>query len=41
VLARTIIDLGRRLGLELTTEGVERPEQLDIVARSPGIFVQG
>ena len=40
-IAQTIIDLCRRLGLEVTAEGVERVEQLDILARAPGIHVQG
>jgi EAL domain-containing protein (putative c-di-GMP-specific phosphodiesterase class I) len=40
-IAQTIIDLCRRLGLEITAEGVERPEQLDLLARARGIFVQG
>jgi predicted signal transduction protein with EAL and GGDEF domain len=40
-IAQTIIDLCRRLGLDVTAEGVERIEQLDILARAPGIYVQG
>jgi EAL domain-containing protein (putative c-di-GMP-specific phosphodiesterase class I) len=40
-IAQTIIDLCRRLGLEITAEGVERVEQLDILARASGMHVQG
>lgn len=40
-IAQTIIDLCMRLGLSITAEGVERPEQLQILARVPGIFLQG
>jgi EAL domain-containing protein (putative c-di-GMP-specific phosphodiesterase class I) len=40
-IAQTIVDLCGRLGLEITAEGVERIEQLDILARAPSIYVQG
>jgi EAL domain-containing protein (putative c-di-GMP-specific phosphodiesterase class I) len=40
-IAQTIIGLCRRLGLDVTAEGVERPLQLDILARGPGIYAQG
>jgi EAL domain-containing protein (putative c-di-GMP-specific phosphodiesterase class I) len=40
-IAQTIIELCRRLGLEITAEGVERVEQLAILARVPGMHVQG
>jgi diguanylate cyclase (GGDEF)-like protein len=40
-IAQTIIDLCERLGLEITAEGVERVSQLEILARAPGLYVQG
>jgi len=40
-IAQTIIELCRRLGLEITAEGVERVEQFDILARASGMHVQG
>jgi EAL domain-containing protein (putative c-di-GMP-specific phosphodiesterase class I) len=40
-IAQTIIELCRRLGLEITAEGVERVEQFAILARSSGMHVQG
>jgi len=40
-IAQAIIELCRRLGLEITAEGVERVEQLTILARASGMHVQG
>jgi diguanylate cyclase (GGDEF)-like protein len=40
-IAQTIIELCRRLGLEITAEGVERVEQFAILARASGMHVQG
>jgi EAL domain-containing protein (putative c-di-GMP-specific phosphodiesterase class I) len=40
-IARAIIDLCAGLGLEVTAEGIERPEQFAWFARNSSIFLQG
>ena len=40
-IARAIIDLCRALGLEVTAEGIERPEQFAWLLGYPDIFLQG
>jgi EAL domain-containing protein (putative c-di-GMP-specific phosphodiesterase class I) len=40
-IARAIIDLCEGLELEVTAEGVERPQQLDWLRGSRGMFLQG
>ncbi len=40
-IARAIIALCRDLNLELTAEGVERPEQLALLSSEPGLNLQG
>jgi EAL domain-containing protein (putative c-di-GMP-specific phosphodiesterase class I) len=41
VIARSIIALCRNLGMAVTAEGVERPEQLDFLANCGDVSVQG
>jgi diguanylate cyclase (GGDEF)-like protein len=41
VIARAIIELCAGLGLEVTAEGIERPEQLQWLLANRAIFVQG
>ncbi len=40
-IARAIIALCRNLGLAVTAEGVERAEQLALLADEPGLNLQG
>ena len=40
-IARAIIDMCHGLGLEITAEGVERPEQFALLLSSPGMYLQG
>ena len=40
-IARAIIDLCSGLSLEVTAEGIERPQQLAWLLNSPGLTVQG
>jgi diguanylate cyclase (GGDEF)-like protein len=40
-IVRTIVNLGRELGLEVVAEGVETPEQLDFLASVDCFAVQG
>jgi diguanylate cyclase (GGDEF)-like protein len=40
-IARAIIALCRELGLEVTAEGIERPEQLALLSTEPGLNLQG
>ena len=40
-IAKAIIDLCAGLGLEVTAEGIERPEQFAWFARNSSIFLQG
>ncbi|MDR3496431.1 MAG: GGDEF and EAL domain-containing protein [Ancalomicrobiaceae bacterium] len=41
VILNAIIDLGRELGMTVTAEGVERPDQLDFLRRQQCAEVQG
>jgi EAL domain-containing protein (putative c-di-GMP-specific phosphodiesterase class I) len=40
-IARAIIGMCQGLGLEITAEGVERPEQFTLLVRYPGMYLQG
>lgn len=40
-IARAVIALCRDLNLELTAEGIERPEQLALLSSEPGLNLQG
>jgi EAL domain-containing protein (putative c-di-GMP-specific phosphodiesterase class I) len=40
-ITRAIIGLCQNLGLEVTAEGVERPEQLSHLLSSPSLYIQG
>ena len=40
-IARAIIGMCQGLGLEITAEGVERPEQLALLLGNPGMYLQG
>ena len=40
-IARAIIGMCQGLGLEITAEGVERPEQLALLLGHPGMYLQG
>ena len=40
-IARSIISLARSLGLQITAEGIERPEQLALLLREGTMCVQG
>ncbi|MGA2563698.1 MAG: GGDEF domain-containing protein [Steroidobacteraceae bacterium] len=40
-IARAIVDMCHGLGLEITAEGVERPEQFALLLSSPGMYLQG
>jgi diguanylate cyclase (GGDEF)-like protein len=40
-IARAIIGMCQGLGLEITAEGVERPEQFALLAGQPGMYLQG
>src|ERR1700743_1559948 len=40
-IARAIVGLCGNLGLEVTAEGIERPEQLALLARFSGLAGQG
>jgi diguanylate cyclase (GGDEF)-like protein len=40
-IAQSIIALCRELGLEVTAEGIERPEQLALLTTEPGLNLQG
>ncbi|HEY4972820.1 MAG TPA: EAL domain-containing protein [Steroidobacteraceae bacterium] len=40
-IARAIIDMCQGLGLQITAEGVERPEQFALLAGQPGMYLQG
>jgi diguanylate cyclase (GGDEF)-like protein len=41
VIAEAIINMSRGLGLEITAEGVERPEQFAYLVRHRSMFIQG
>jgi diguanylate cyclase (GGDEF)-like protein len=41
VIAEAIINMSRGLGLEITAEGVERPEQFAYLVRHRAMFIQG
>jgi diguanylate cyclase (GGDEF)-like protein len=40
-IARAIIGLCQGLGLEITAEGVERPDQFALLTSYPGMYIQG
>jgi EAL domain-containing protein (putative c-di-GMP-specific phosphodiesterase class I) len=40
-IARAIIGMCQGLGLEITAEGVERPEQFALLLGCPGMYIQG
>lgn len=40
-IARAIIGMCQGLGLEITAEGVERPEQFALLANHSGMYLQG
>ena len=40
-IAQAIVGLCGNLGLEITAEGIERPEQLAALLAAPGMFLQG
>jgi EAL domain-containing protein (putative c-di-GMP-specific phosphodiesterase class I) len=40
-IARTIMQLCQTLGLAITAEGIERPEQLAPLVGYPGLYAQG
>jgi len=40
-IARAIIGMCQGLGLEITAEGVERPEQFALLLGQPGMYLQG
>lgn len=40
-IARAIIALCRDLDLQVTAEGIERPEQLSLLSSEPGLYLQG
>jgi diguanylate cyclase (GGDEF)-like protein len=40
-IARAIIGMCQGLGLEITAEGVERPEQFALLLNHPGMYLQG
>jgi EAL domain-containing protein (putative c-di-GMP-specific phosphodiesterase class I) len=40
-IAQSIIELGQRLGLKMTAEGIERPEQLCLLWEHEKLYLQG